>query len=447
MRGAPRHAFQPLRVVTVDLATRQVEYVDPDAHPEHRAARVLVIWCGIPLGLADVEGPDAELLAATAEIAWRELRPELVAAARRLQLPPPESIRDLTTTGCLDTTIADPSSTGGPLVTVVIASFRNIESTVACVRSVLSSSWTPLEVVVVDNDADPAPLGSALESAFSTDRRVRWVHEPRQGSSYARNAGIASARGRFIAFADDDVRIDRRWLERLIAGFEVERDVACVTGAILPVELETPAQLWLEEYGGFHKGFQRKVFNITDHRHSSPLYPYNAGQFGSGANMAFHADILQELGGFAVDLGAGTPACGGEDLDLLRRTVSAGYTIVYEPAALVWHGHRRSARALRRQMFRYGVGLAATITKWCLEDPHTAAAVLRRLPHGLRFLFDPTSDKNRRKSVTFPPLLTVLEWMGLLLGPGAYAKSWLRARRMGHEAQRVGDPAGLLRLS
>jgi GT2 family glycosyltransferase len=269
-----------------------------------------------------------------------------------------------------------------------------------------------------------------LTENFASDARVRWVHEPRQGLSFARNAGLAAAQGTIVVFTDDDVLVDRRWVERLVAAFESTELIACVTGAILPAEIETPAQLWLEEYGGFHKGFERKVFNSTTHRVESPLFPYNSGQFGSGANMAFRADVLRRLGGFAVDLGAGTAAHGGEDLDIFLRTVSAGHTIVYEPAALMWHRHRRSVQALRRQMFRYGVGLSATVTKWLLDDRRTAVAVLRRVPRGLVLLLGPQSDKNKRKSVSFPRLLTALEWAGVLVGPVAYLRSRHHARRV-----------------
>jgi hypothetical protein len=63
-----------------------------------------------------------------------------------------------------------------------------------------------------------------------------------------------------------------------------------VTGLILPMELETRAQYWTECHGGFSKGFYRRRFDLT----SKPvgpatLYPLAAGQFGSGAAMAFRA--------------------------------------------------------------------------------------------------------------------------------------------------------------
>jgi hypothetical protein len=147
------------------------------------------------------------------------------------------------------------------------------------------------------------------------------------------------------------------------------------------------------------------------------------------------------MGGFAVDLGAGTLAHGGEDLDVLLRTVLAGHVIVYEPAALMWHRHRRSFEALRRQMFRYGIGLSATVTKWCLDDPRTAWEVLRRVPRGLLLLLRPTSDKNARKSASFPALLTVLELLGVLVGPITYLRSRRHARQVLARSQADGSSA------
>jgi GT2 family glycosyltransferase len=424
----------------VDLATQRLEYPDPAHRPDHPRARVLVSWRDEPLGVLEVAARDDDLVRATADEAWQKLRPELVAVMGRHGLPEPASTADLSVGS--NPSVPHSPAGGGSLVTVAIPSFRNAESTVRTVRRVLQSTWQPLEVVVADNDADPGSLAAVLEAAFAGDDRVRWVHEPRQGSSFARNAGLAAARGAIVAFTDDDVLVDRHWVERLVAAFSAADDVACVTGAILPAELETHPQLWLEEYGGFHKGFERQIFNLTTHRRDMPLYPYNAGLFGAGANMAFRADVLRGLGGFAGELGAGTIAHGGEELDVFQRTVSAGHTLVYEPAALVWHHHRRSLKALRLQMFRYGIGLSATVTKWMLGDRRTAAAIARRLPLGIVYVLSPGSTKNAGKSADFPRLLTVLELSGILVGPVAYVRSRRRTRQK--EAARSA-PAGVSR--
>lgn len=421
--------FRPQRVLAVDLATGHLEYPDPKNRPDHPHARVLVRWLEENLGVVELEVPDHDIARAAAEQAWERFGPELAEAMLRYGMPRPGALADV----ALGTRERPPSPTRrtGPLVTVTIASFRSAESTVRTVRRVLESDYTPFEVVVVDNDVDPAPLSAALSDAFGRTPQVRWVHEPRQGLAYARNAGLAAARGSVMVFTDDDVLVDQHWLARVATAFDEADGVGCVTGAILPAEVETPAQLWLEEFGGFHKGFRRQVFDSTAHRHDSPLYPYNAGLFGSGANMAFRTEVVRGLGGFAVDLGVGTVAQGGEDLDIFQRTVSAGHAVVYDPSALMWHSHRRSLEALRRQMFRYGVGLTATVTKWMLDDPRTAVAILRRVPAGTRYLLSPTSKKNQGKSAGFPPELTRLERLGLLCGPVAYLRSRHRIRTRG----------------
>ena len=426
MSASQEAVFRPRRVLAVDLDTGRVEYPDPDRPAEHLLARVLVRWLGQPIGVVEVEGDDRAVVKAATEEAWQRFRSELGAVAEVRGVPAPAAPEDLT--AGVPALPAPPEPR--PLVTVTIASFRSTDSTIATTRRVLAGSWTPLEVVVVDNDADGGPLDAAFTAAFGGDPRVRWVHEPRQGLSFARNAGLAAARGGYVVFTDDDVLVDEHWVARLVEAFGAVPHAACVTGAILPAEQETRAQPWLEEYGGFHKGFRRQVFDLTTHRRDTALYPYDAGQFGSGANMAFRTDVLRAMGGFAVDLGAGTPAHGGEDIDVLRRVVSAGHAVVYEPAALMWHRHRRSMAALRRQMFRYGVGLSATVAKWLSEDRAVAADVVRRLPAGARHVLSPTSRKNQNKSATFPPVLTRLERLGLLCGPVAYARSRRRARRL-----------------
>ncbi len=127
----------------------------------------------------------------------------------------------------------------------------------------------------------------------------------------------------------------------------------------------------------------------AEHRIGGPsddgLFPYSPGIFGTGASFAVRADVLQELGGFDEALGAGTRTAGGEDLDAFVRIVLAGHTLVYEPAAVVWHQHRSDLDGLRRQMFAYGTGLSAFLAKHLL-DRSTRRAVLTRIPRGLRRL-------------------------------------------------------------
>ena len=71
---------------------------------------------------------------------------------------------------------------------------------------------------------------------------------------------------------------------------------------------------------------------------------------GSGASFAVRRDLVLTLGGFDERLDCGEPLPGGGDLDLFWRALQAGHEVVYEPAAVAWHEHRRTVPELTRQL-------------------------------------------------------------------------------------------------
>ena len=210
-----------------------------------------------------------------------------------------------------------------------------------------------------------------IAERYAGHPRVRYLLEPTPGASAGRNCGLRAATGEVVAFADDDVLVDRLWLRNLVLGFQAAPGVACVTGMILPAELETPAQVWIEEFGGFDKGYQRQIFDLGEFAPADPLYPYAVGRFGSGANAAFDPAVLRRVGGFDTALGPATPARGGEDIDTFLQIILAGYRLVYEPRSLVRHHHRRDYADLLRTVQSYGVGLSAVLTKALMNPGNT----------------------------------------------------------------------------
>ncbi|MGH2852129.1 MAG: glycosyltransferase, partial [Solirubrobacteraceae bacterium] len=318
-----------------------------------------------------------------------------------------------------------PASGALPPVSVIVTTCKQPDSVIETVASLLACEPPPLEVIVVENRPVGSPVGTALRERFGGDQRVRYVEEHRAGLSWARNAGIAVAHGEIVAVTDDDVLVDRRWLEWIGRAFASEPDVACVTGLILPGDLETESQVFIEQFAGFGKGFERRVFRLSTP--TSPLSPFAAGEYGSGASTAIRRSVMWELGGFDRDLGAGTLARGGEDLDLFIRVLLAGHAIVYEPAAIIWHRHPDTTQHLRREIFGYGIGLSAMITKQMASGQ--ALAVLRRIPRAIRFLRDPTSRKNVRKGDTYDRRYDWIERAGIAYGPVAYFRSRMQQRR------------------
>ncbi|MGH9279398.1 MAG: glycosyltransferase [Acidimicrobiales bacterium] len=406
--------------------------------------RLLVRMHRQPLGTVSLrlplEGLDAGLVA---DAVWAAMAGAIQAHCRRDGLPVPEKLtsRGVQATQAGRGVQATPAGRGLdhpgeacswrrrlagkklPLVSLVVTTCGGPHSRlISTLDDAVNQTYPNYEIVVVDNRPQASGVREALADAFGGYIDIRYVAEHRPGLSYARNRGATAARGEIVAFTDDDVVLDRDWLANLVCGFDDPR-VACVTGLILPLELETGAQSLLEEFGGYAKGFERRTWDCAEHRPGTPLYPYTVGVFGSGANAAFRTAALADLGGFDATLGTGTPARGGEDIDIYVTCVERGYRITYEPAAIVRHAHLRDMVQVRRKVHDYGVGLGAMLTKHLLQSPESAAAMLVRVPAGAVHLLSGSSTKNVSKSASYPKSLVFSEMVGLVYGPFAYLRS------------------------
>ncbi|MEI3854588.1 MULTISPECIES: glycosyltransferase family 2 protein [unclassified Ensifer] len=312
-------------------------------------------------------------------------------------------------------------------VAVVIATRDRAESLDRCLTSLFDQTRAPDEVVVVDN----APASTATADLLSARYRgrVHYVLEPTPGLGRAHNSGLRYVSSDIVLFTDDDVVLDRHWVEAMAAPMEEDGTVGCVTGLILPAELETRAQVWTERHGGFGKGLQRRVYDLKANRPKSVLFPFTAGQFGSGANMAFRASALRRVGGFDSALGAGTLARGGDDLAAFFAIVNGGFQLVYQPQGIIWHYHRRGEEGMRRQAYCYGMGLGAYLTKIVVDDPRRALRLAAAFPAGILHMAGPTSEKTARLPSDYPRRLIWMERLGILAGVPGYLRSLAKRRR------------------
>ena len=115
-------------------------------------------------------------------------------------------------------------------VSVVVTTCCSPVALERCLRSILQSDHGDLEVIVVENRPRSPATRRMLTERFPGEPRLRYVEEPRQGLSRARNAGLAVAGGDVVAFTDDDVVVDPAWVGRCANAFDRGSDVACVTG-------------------------------------------------------------------------------------------------------------------------------------------------------------------------------------------------------------------------
>ena len=105
------------------------------------------------------------------------------------------------------------------LVSVIIPVY-NVEAYLCqCLNSVLNSTHSNLQVILVD-DGSTDSCSSVCDTYADRDNRITVIHQENQGLPAARNAGVAVARGEFVAFVDSDDMISPTMIETLLWAME-----------------------------------------------------------------------------------------------------------------------------------------------------------------------------------------------------------------------------------
>lgn len=316
-----------------------------------------------------------------------------------------------------------------PRASIVVPTiYRRVELLDRTVKSLLELDYPDFEIVVVDNRAG---VGHSPIRLSTSDERVKIVAEPIPGISAARNRGVAESTGEFIAFTDDDAEVDQGWLRSLGGVFTVSPSVDMIGGMVRPAELDTEPQVWFEEYyGGFTKWFQPLQWSIELVGDSDPLFPYRAGKFGAGCNIAVRRSALQRIKGFDIRLGTGTPTKGAEDLRAFVEILLTGGVVAFEPSALVRHSHRSTDREFFKQVFDFGTGLTAMYTGMIVDDPRHLLRIARRVPMGLRIVFFSPDRRSPGLRTTYPRRTILFQLLGMVYGPVAFLRSMARTRTL-----------------
>ncbi|MHB1087369.1 MAG: glycosyltransferase family 2 protein [Acidimicrobiales bacterium] len=348
-----------------------------------------------------------------------------------------------------------------PRLSVVVPTIAtHFDQLSKCVESLGRLDYPDYEVLLIDNRR-AIPVPDPLCNLTRDRPWLRIIRESRPGISAARNRGIRESRADFIAFTDDDVRVDRHWLRALATRLALEPVLDAVTGLVLPDELETPAQIWFERYfGGFGglRSFRRVTLalNSTERRLACPgrmneldakhrvmrrSSIYGVGRYVAGANMLFRRTALDRIHGFDVALGTGTASRGGEDLAALISVLWSGGRVGYEPSAFVFHRHRREYAELLTQLDGSGIGFTAMLSSLVRRDPRHLVALFAQLPRAATRLAYQSVQRARGKPMSehgfmnkspahsYPSRMFFREFSAYLGGPVAYARSVVESKR------------------
>lgn len=101
------------------------------------------------------------------------------------------------------------------LVSVIIPIYNVEQYLNQCVQSVVEQTYKNLEIILVD-DGSPDQCGKMCDAYAKNDQRIKVIHKENGGLSEARNIGIDSATGEYIAFIDSDDFVMPDMIERLL---------------------------------------------------------------------------------------------------------------------------------------------------------------------------------------------------------------------------------------
>jgi hypothetical protein len=253
---------------------------------------------------------------------------------------------------------ADPTS---EIEVSIVICTRNrasrLSGTLGALRALSTSHG--YEVIWVDN-ASTDDTAAVLQRAFAGDTVSRYILGRRIGLGAARNLGWKNARGKIVAFTDDDCYPSPDYVDAILAAFADHPGAGVIGGRIL---LYNPkhARITIEESEAT-RVYPKRTF-------------VRAGTL-QGANLAFRREALQAIGGIDPELGAGTRfPC--EDIDAVTAVLWAGFDACFDPRPTVQHDHGRSAAEVPALLHSYDRGRGSFYAKYILRPDTRATFILR----------------------------------------------------------------------
>ena len=257
-------------------------------------------------------------------------------------------------------------------VSIVIAASRH-RLLDGLLKSLMDQTFCSSEIIIICMKADEKirELSSRYGAVLLEDEG--------KGRCYARNLGMKEAKGEITVFLDDDVILERDWLELIVGDFNLDSEIAGVGG--IPIAIRDGEVL------PFRSDLSSTAYDLMINKAQGlsgwPDYKAKV-DFLSGSNMAFLRDVLLQIGGFDEDF-YGPSA--GEDVDLCLRVLKSGYYLVFDPKAKAYHysDFKKRVSVFHRNDPSFFFALADNQTYWSVKNQTVRG--LKWLPYLLfRFL-------------------------------------------------------------
>jgi GT2 family glycosyltransferase len=239
-----------------------------------------------------------------------------------------------------------------PLISVIVLNYNGQKHLEDCFSSLLALEYERFELLLVDN--------------ASTDDSVAWMrehfpsvgivqNEQNLGFANGNNCGAEAAAGEYIAFLNNDMRVDARWLSELIGPCLEGRNILCTAAKILNWDGTAI------DFAGAAMNFMGWGSQIDfGSRHVKGSHNRQEVLFACGGSMLIQREVFLSAGGFDGDYFAYF-----EDVDLGWRLQLFGHKIMFVPAAICYHRHHGSW------------GEVSDAKKWVLNERNTLSGLIK----------------------------------------------------------------------
>ena len=238
-----------------------------------------------------------------------------------------------------------------PTISVIVCTHNRRAQLERCLEALLRIKSDHIWELIIVKNACTDGTADFLKALPSGPVPIKVVDEPLKGGGRARNRGLEVAEGRYLGFVDDDCYVTEDYIDAMIAAFNDHPEAGFIGGRIL-----------LYDKSDLH-------LTIDEHEAVRSYQPYTFMPAGAihGANVAFRREVLDRIGGFNNDFGAGASYC-TEDTVAQANTLWAGFAGAFDPRPVVFHHHGRKTKDDLRKLFKiYDAGVGSYYAHFLLR--------------------------------------------------------------------------------
>ena len=230
-----------------------------------------------------------------------------------------------------------------PMISVSIVNLNGEKYLKECLDSLkeLNYPQDKLEVIVVDNGSTDGSLVLVKQDY----RKVKIIENRRNmGFAHANNQAAKAAEGEYVAFLNNDTKVDKNWLIELLRPIYKDKEIVASGSKVLSMDGKK-----IDFVGGMIN-FEGKGFQIN---YGTPVGSDNHDRymflpFVNGGSMMINRKVFIDVGGFDQDFFAYY-----EDVDLGWRLWVLGYKVVFAPDSIVYHHHHGTSKAFSEDRLRF----------------------------------------------------------------------------------------------